>query len=309
MLTSFWTSIGSKLGERFLSAAAPALVFWLGGAGLWLISNGGKAGIKAGYDRLDHASAGLQLVALVVTLLTVGASGMVVSFCATTMVRVLEGYWPPLLNPLRDGLVAVQQCRANRLDSKWQALAPRQNDPSATASERSTLGRLERKLRQWPADPNQFMPTRIGNILRAAETRPADKYGLDAVVIWPRLWPLLADSARSELTAARAALDAAAAAVIWGLLFCLFTVTNGWALPIGLLVTLVASTVVMPARANVFGELVEASVDLYRADLYRKLRWALPDNAEAEHERGRQLTAYLWRGSDSDTITFLPDKT
>ena len=36
--------------------------------------------------------------------------------------------------------------------------------------------------------------------------------------------------------------------------------------------------------------------------------WALPKFAEVEHARGLQLTDYRWRGSDSDKLTFVPDK-
>lgn len=34
---------------------------------------------------------------------------------------------------------------------------------------------------------NLILPTRFGNILRAAETYPANRYGIDAVELWPRL--------------------------------------------------------------------------------------------------------------------------
>ena len=78
------------------------------------------------------------------------------------------------------------------------------------------------------------MPTRIGNILRAAETRPYDHYGLEAVIVWPRLWLVLPDSARQELSTARASLDSSVAAVIWALGFCAFAPLAWWAAPVGL---------------------------------------------------------------------------
>ena len=51
------------------------------------------------------------------------------------------------------------------------------------------------------------MPTRLGNILRAAESYPHDRYGADAVLTWPRLFPLLPDRLTASLTAARAEIE------------------------------------------------------------------------------------------------------
>ncbi len=70
--------------------------------------------------------------------------------------------------------------------------------------------------------------TPIGNILRAAERRPADKYGLDTITVWPHLWLLLPEDNRQELRAARTSLDTAVAAATWGLLFCVFTPFTPW---------------------------------------------------------------------------------
>jgi hypothetical protein len=111
--------------------------------------------------------------------------------------------------------------------------------PDATADQLAAFARLDQRRRR-PNVASHYLPTRIGNILRAAETWPADKYGLDAVVVWPRLWLLLPDISRQELLAARAALDSAVAAVIWGLLFCVFTIWTPFAIPAGLAVAAAA---------------------------------------------------------------------
>ena len=102
---------------------------------------------------------------------------------------------------------------------------------------------------------------------------------------------------RSELRAARASLDAAVIAAIWGILFCGFAPFTWIVIPIGLAVAIIAVIVVTPTRAQVFGELIEAAYDLHRTAVYQQLRWPLPANPEQEHQVGRQLTSYLWRGS------------
>ncbi|WP_030939959.1 hypothetical protein [Streptomyces sp. NRRL S-646] len=59
----------------------------------------------------------------------------------------------------------------------------------------------------YPADPVEVAPTRIGNILLAAEQHPRLRYGLDPVVVWSRLQPLLPDAFAASLKDAKAALD------------------------------------------------------------------------------------------------------
>ena len=39
----------------------------------------------------------------------------------------------------------------------------------------------ESRAHRLPQQDSKLMPTRTGNILRSAETRPADKYGLDVL--------------------------------------------------------------------------------------------------------------------------------
>lgn len=68
---------------------------------------------------------------------------------------------------------------------------------------------------QFPSQPNRLMPTKLGNILRAAESRPYDKYGLDAVICWSRLWLLLPDGVKKELQEARSNLNTAARFWLW----------------------------------------------------------------------------------------------
>jgi hypothetical protein len=306
MLGKFWEGIGGRLADKWATLAVPALVFWLGGLLAWAYDRGGLHQLTILTDWLNRQATTTQIAIMLTVLLAVAASSVLVNRLTTPALRLLEGYWPRWLKGLRRRLTARIERRAADDDAAWQQLAAvvLTRPDSATAEQLARFARLDQQRRRRPAAANRYLPTRLGNILRAAETSPTDKYGLDAIAVWPRLWLVLPDATRQELTTARAALDAAVAAAIWGLLFCAFAVWTPLALPLGLLVTAVAVAVWAPPRAEILADLVESAYDLHRAALYQHVRWPLPTNPKQEHTEGQRLTAYLWRGSDDPDPSF-----
>jgi hypothetical protein len=308
MLTAFWETVGGKLADRWAAVSVPALVFWLGGLAAWIYDRGGLHSLSSQTGWLERQTPSIQVVVVLIGLLAVAASAALVNRVAAPALRLLEGYWPSWSAPLRRRLAGWLVDRATAEAVDWQRAYAAVRPPNTpTAEQLATYARLERRRRRRPADPAYFLPTPIGNILRAAERRPVDKYGMDTISLWPRLWLLLPDATRQELLAARASLDNAVDAAIWGLLFCAFAPFTALAIPVGLAVTAVAIIAVLPGRAQVFGDLIEAAYDLHRNALYQQLRWPLPTNPEHEHDQGSKLTEYLQRGSDDITPTFTPD--
>ena len=307
MLTAFWQAVGGKLADRFAAVSVPALVFWLGGLAAWTVHQGTLAAVTRQLEWLDRHGAGVQVAVLLTVLLGLVGSGIVVGEMAGPVLRFLEGYWPRWADPLRLRLARRLADRATAEAPAWQKAYERVQ-PSArpTAEDLAVYARLERRRRRRPSSPSYFLPTPIGNILRAAERRPLDKYGLDAIILWPRLWPALPETLRSDLIAARTSLDRAAIASIWGVLFCAFAPLTLWAIPIGLGIAATAVAAVIPSRAQAFGDLLEAAYDQYRTALYTQLRWPLPANPRQEHAEGHRLTSYLWRGSDEMSPAFIP---
>jgi hypothetical protein len=59
----------------------------------------------------------------------------------------------------------------------------------------------------YPPAPESVMPTALGNVLKSAERYPWQRYRLDAVVIWPRLQPLLPSGSDDLLQQAKTSLD------------------------------------------------------------------------------------------------------
>ena len=293
----FIEGVGGQLAERWVATLlTPAFCFWAGGFFL-LTQLGIWAGIKATLAKLSEP---FQIGVLVVCLLLIAASGFIVQRFDLTILRFLEGYWPEEARLLqRLGKRKTQQYKRLLSRTKEQLQTLMSAAPSVDISRKQA--QLDYQRRWLPSNPDALMPTELGNILRASELRPEAKYGLNAVVCWPHLWMILPEHPRNDLQEARASLNTAARVWLWGMLFCGWTFVGLWtawallALPIGGL-TMAFSYRWALSAARDYGDLLDAAFDLYRDELYKALRWPLPENSEVEQEMGQRLTQYLWRG-------------
>ena len=308
MLTAFWQAVGGKLADRWAAVSVPALMFWLGGLAAWTYHRGGLHTLTVQTRWLDRQTTATQVTVILTVLLTVAASGILVNRLSTPVLRLLEGYWPSWTGPLRHRLTGWLAERAIAEAPAWQPAYDRVRPPATpTAHELATYTRLERRRRRRPSAAGYFLPTPIGNILRAAERRPIDKYGLDTVALWPRLWLVLPDTTRARNCSPPApASTTPSPPRSGGCCSAPSPPSPPWPSPSASPSPPWPSPSSCPARAQVFGDLIEAAYDLHRTALYRQLRWPLPANPEQEHACGQQLTSYLWRGSDDTTPTFTP---
>jgi hypothetical protein len=295
MLGAFWDTLGDKLTERWASVLAPAALFWTGGLLAVMQANGADVA-RGPLDRLASQPTIVQATAVVAALALVAGSAATVRLLTMPALRLLEGYWPGWLGWLRARLLDRQAACLFGLQERWGKLEARREEGEATPEEASEHVRVDQRLRRFPARPGLLMPTRLGNTLRAAETRPYDKYGLDPVRCWPHLWLVMPEAARQEVAAARSAVDAATAGGLWGLAFLAWTPWTPWAAAVGLVVTCAAWWTWLPRRTEVFGDLVESAFDLHRRELYAALRWPPPADPNDERASGALLTEYLWRG-------------
>ncbi|WP_261569262.1 hypothetical protein [Frankia gtarii] len=303
MLSAFWGAVGGKLADRWSAVATPALVFWLGGLGAWIYHRRGEHRLDSDTHWLTHQSAAAQIALLLAALLTVAASGVLVAAITSPVLRLLEGYWPRWAGPMTRLLTrrALRRAGLDR-DSLQAARARLRSQP--TPADRALVARLERRHRQRPVAPADYLPTSVGNLLRAAETRPTIRYGLDTVVVWPRFWLVLPDPTRQALLAARSRLDVAVGTAIWSVAFCAFSPLAWPALPVGLGLVAVSVAVTVPARARVFADLIDATFDIHRTALYQQLRLTPPVGPADEPAGGRVLTTLLWRGTYPPALTY-----
>jgi hypothetical protein len=270
-----------------------ALAFWGGGLLAYAHRHGWQE-ITQWWTRLPLPA---QVTLLLGALSGVAFSEMLMEWFQDGLLRLAEGYWPRWLEGLRSILVRRWISRMERKEERWNDLAAQCEGDAEMLSprEREEYTRLDAELAYFPVDPAGAMPSRLGNILRAAEEYPQVRYGLGATVCWPRLWLLLPEGVQKEMTAARERLNGAARLLGWGVLFLLWVVWAWWAVPVGLGVVLLAYRRIVMA-ALIYGALLRAAFDLYRFSLYEQLRLGLPC-LEKEEAFGRRVTEYLFRGT------------
>ena len=151
------------------------------------------------------------------------------------------------------------------------------------------------------------MPTKLGNILRAAEEYPL-RYGLDISTTFPRLWLLLPESNQKELTEARRMMDFRVELMIWEvlllvwLIFCPLLLIPVAVIVIGIAL-LISYQFVMDA-AKVYADLIRATYDLHRFDLYKQLCWPIPNAPNEEEACGKALQKFIYQFYTPSSITF-----
>jgi hypothetical protein len=217
------------------------------------------------------------------------------------LVRLLEGYWPGFAEPLARARRRAQRGRRARLE-RAQLLTADHAGAEDDGDGREARVRAAWRLRKlYPPDP-LVMPTALGNALRAAEDRAGRRYGLDSVVAWPRLYPLLSERVLAIVDDERTQLDVAvrfcAVLVVAGLVSVGLLVTQGWLLlvPAGLFVVAWLAYRAAVGAAIAYGEGLETAFDLHRFDLLRALRLPLPATSEEERALNAQVTAFLLQG-------------
>lgn len=290
--------IGSGMARQWVDRIlSPSLIFWFGGFLSYLTEHKGTPILSALHE-LDFDA---QVFIVVAVMIVTALSSIVIEDIQFSALRFMEGYWPPFLGELSRMRIDAIKVRLKRKENEWTALA--QRFETLTGTELQDYMRLDGELASYPV-LKRLMPTRLGNVLRTAEDYSWNRYGLAIGVLWPRLWLVMPKEARREISHARARLDGAVRLCLWSILFLIWSVWAWWwVVPVSIL-GMIAGYLKTHKAAGIFGELICTSFDLYRAEIYKSLRWPLPRNAEEEYKAGKKLTNYLWRGSHEKALIF-----
>lgn len=300
-MAGFLDSASGEIAKNWaLRALTPAFGFWTIGA--LAIRYGGEP-LSTWPTAIRQDLTGADNIALIVlatiALALTSVSGWIVDRLTRPALRVLEGYWPLFWREA--GIFRHQRLRDD-MSARWRVLRPKLEAGLLDIAERHELGAIESRLRRYPAR-DRVMPTLLGNILRVAESRPFDKYGLDAVVCWPRLWLLLPKENREDIAAVRGRLDDAVRIWLWSLASLVWA---WWMSPLLALAAFAAWLAHRAAReaARDYADLVESAFDARRILLYEAHGWPMPTTPASEKALGESLTNYLFGGSDAPTPEF-----
>lgn len=215
MLPKFLEGLGNNFAQQWVTRVfSPAFVFWFGGVLAW----GWKFGWKNYESILTQTAEALPLAQIIAGLLLVAVSAIVIQRIELNVLRFLEGYWFGWMQSLKRWLTNWQARKLEKTKDRLRELSQKGLE-YLKPEELDEYVRLDWQRKQTPKQKERLMPTQLGNILRAAERRPLEKYGLEAVVCFPRLWLLLSTEVKTELTEARVQLNAMVRVWIWSVLF------------------------------------------------------------------------------------------
>lgn len=280
------TSLGA-LDRRFvLSAFVPTAVF----AGLTGLTV--HPGVLNGWQRQSGA---MQIVYAVAFL---AAALLVASLVANLpLIRFYEGYWG---SPVGRGLARL-----------------------GSAHHRGVLDRLGRRgdhqtvERRYPLPSclDEVQPTTLGNVLRNSEVYARDRYGIDAVVAWPRLFLVMPDHARASVGAVRGELELLVNVATFAWLYAFIAgihevVVDGprWRFLLLFLGPLLAAWFMYLGAVTVavaYGSQIKAIFDTYRKELLEKI--GAEDDTADERDQWYRITQFWYRGIPLDA-DLLPDE-
>jgi hypothetical protein len=284
VLQNLKTYFGDYFGRPFiLGVFLPVFIFLSANLALYLEVTQGIGTAIAAWDKLSA-----------VTQVLLSLTGLMVTFVLAYLfynfqygfVRLFEGYWPDVWF-----LPWLYKRRSNTYKKHWADLKVEDQDKQLA-------------FYPPPTHPDKFMPTRIGNILRAAELYAYDRYGIDSPTIWTRLIPLLKADVLAPLLDTKVARDfmllTSVLLVPFTLIWCplLLIFTTYWPLFLlcaaGLpLAWLCYENAVQSSLA--YSEQLKAIFDLHRHELFDALGLLPPDKEDKEREQWQDIAYFFYR--------------
>ncbi|GII34158.1 hypothetical protein [Planotetraspora mira] len=285
MIEGLFDRAASLLERRFLkNAFLPVLLVAPAAAAPALVQEDLLARLIRWWD---GQATTVQFLFLLGYFVTCWFSGAIVASQWRNIIRLYEGYptmrWRPISRPA----VRWHRGERRRLASNAQ-------------------GADYRTYRSYPRE-SDILPTRLGNVIRAAETYPWRRYGVDTITIWPRIYRVLPQSTISDIQDARATLEFLLVLSLWfvtvGVGNVVFAAVLGTTMLGAVLVCGIASFLsyltyvsAIPAAVE-YGEQLRSAFDAHRLDLLARYRAPFPRNLDEERKQWAELMNFIVSGT------------
>lgn len=307
-MNSILTSITGTFGKRMLLASLlPVLVTFLLLSFLY-----GGVSVRTMGQTITALSAGdttLILIAITIAAFTLHTLNV-------PILRLFEGY-PWRYTVLGRHWVKRHADRFVHARKRTDALRRVQEVFPAGSSQRRTVtgvrDRIKRDLEVYPYEKDWILPTRLGNVMRRAETYSFTQYGIDSVYLWPRLVQVIEDRYNAMIEESRISMDfcvhmaflLASSAGISVVAFFLQTGPIRFGTLWGSLLLLGlawAMYLLSLGRAHAWGQMIKSSIDLFRWDLLEQLGVQYkPATMDDERDLWTRISQQLHHGDFVDT--------
>ncbi|MDQ3154430.1 MAG: hypothetical protein M3R63_22815 [Actinomycetota bacterium] len=226
------------------------------------------------------------------------------------LVQFLEGYWGHGRVGSAAGKLAVERHRRRyttaRAESDAEPSSPQETTFAQVAefnrcqaAEARTKSRADALLKQLPIEPEHLMPTMLGNVLRNGEDYAGERYGLDALTVYPRMYPSLSKPISDAMSRQLDVIAVTAAMCVSSIAAALATAPvvrrlDPWSLiPLGALLLGVLAYRGALRAAGTHATLFATAFDLHRFDMLQALHYESPKTVDRELKLNRELTTFL----------------
>ncbi|MFE0155881.1 hypothetical protein ACFWY5_52720 [Nonomuraea sp. NPDC059007] len=300
-MNSFLAGIGAKLAERWATLLVlPGLIYLFAGTVAGVLGHRHALNVSwlaSWIDRMAAEPVSASMGAILLVSAGVLSASAVAGLLASVLGRALEWAWHrPEGRRLSRFLTGRRRARWDREDARiTRELAA--SVPSGRSTVRlppaavAALGRRDAVSLEPPAGP-----TWIGDRFRALTVRVRRAYALDLLAVWPRLWLLLPDPPRAEITAVQDSHAAAARLGGWALLY-LILGAIWWPALLAAVVLGLTSWYRARSTAEVLAALIEAAVDLHACDLAAQL--GLSDGGPVTRGLGRSIAELIEKSPET----------
>jgi hypothetical protein len=263
---------------------------------------------------------------IIVLVCVVLVSSFVLYALNAPLIRVYEGY-PWKSSWIGRWFTSGFKKEFNSLTARKQGMRQllrymRKNGEGNSPSYNSILAswnNTERLLHtEFPRSEQTIFPTRLGNIIRSFEDYPRRQYGMDSVVLWPRLVAVADTSFVAGVSDARTSFNfmvngsalstlMAAAITFFGLFYAIplssVRSTVVWALQIIAFLMLARLCYVGAiSRAKWWGAMFRSMFDVYRWDLLKQLGYnVMPATQTEEQQLWTKISQQMIYGFDPES--------